>query len=208
MSPDPVLAASLALLTDTLGCHTVVLYGSRARGDATEASDYDLAGFRADGPGLRIAHQDFGGHLDAFVYPEAIAENGGEELLKLRGGKVLAQRDGAGDRLLERLDGIYDAGPPPWANDERAACRAWADKMLLRIARGDIEGDYRRVMLLYQLLEDYFRARDLWYEGPKASFTWLAAHAPETRDAFRTALKPGADLAAIQTLVRLVWQDI
>ena len=26
-------------------CHTVILYGSRARGDYTDTSDYDIAGF-------------------------------------------------------------------------------------------------------------------------------------------------------------------
>jgi len=29
------------------GCHAVILYGSRARGDETSDSDYDLAGFRS-----------------------------------------------------------------------------------------------------------------------------------------------------------------
>ena len=35
-----MLERSLDLLTRIHGCHTVVLYGSHARGDATPASDY------------------------------------------------------------------------------------------------------------------------------------------------------------------------
>jgi predicted nucleotidyltransferase len=59
---DPVIARFRAALTDTYGARLerVVLFGSRARGDAAEDSDYDLAvflhgsGTRADDIG-RIA---------------------------------------------------------------------------------------------------------------------------------------------------------
>jgi predicted nucleotidyltransferase len=37
------------------GCHTVILYGSRARGDATAESDYDVLGVRDSGEAIRDA---------------------------------------------------------------------------------------------------------------------------------------------------------
>jgi predicted nucleotidyltransferase len=36
-------------------CHTIIFYGSRAGGDATEASDYDFLGIRETGEILRYA---------------------------------------------------------------------------------------------------------------------------------------------------------
>ncbi len=41
---DPVVNAIIDELTKIYHCHTIVLYGSRARGDFTETSDYDIAG--------------------------------------------------------------------------------------------------------------------------------------------------------------------
>ena len=54
--------------------------------------------------------------------------------------------------------------------------RVWYTKMLVRIARGDAESKYRRIELLYQALENYFKLRGLWYSGAKAALPWLARH--------------------------------
>jgi predicted nucleotidyltransferase len=197
-----VLDACVAELVEVHGCHTVILYGSHARGDATPASDFDLAGLRAAAEPFRIAHTRHGGYLDAFVYPEDVAVD--EEFLKLRGGRILVQHEGLGDRLLARVEELYLAGPKRWTPDERVAIHAWIGKMIPRIAQGDIEGDFRRVMLLYELLEDYFKARDLWYFGPKVSFIWLQQHEPATFRLFQEALRPDASLAAIEALARAV----
>jgi hypothetical protein len=51
--------------------------------------------------------------------------------------------------------------------------RVWYAKMLVRIARGDLESKYRRVELLFQALENYFKLRGLWYRGPKAGLPWF-----------------------------------
>ena len=40
-------------MMDAHGCHTSILYGSRARGDATSQSDIDLLCVREDGPAIR-----------------------------------------------------------------------------------------------------------------------------------------------------------
>lgn len=206
LAADPVLAGIVAELRDAHGCHTVILYGSRARGDATPASDYDVAGVRAEGPAFRDARWQDGAYLDLFVYAEADVAEPTVALLKLRGGVALAQQAKLGDRLLAGLDALHAGGPPAWAADEREASRAWGGKMLARIAAGDLEGDYRRAMLLTQLLEDYFLARGLWFEGPKAGFAWLAEHDPETHAAFARALAPGAPLGAVEYLVARVWR--
>ena len=202
---DPVRDAVVAELQGKHGCHTVILYGSRARGGATPASDYDVLGIRAEGPAFRDARVEDGAYLDLFVYPEAKVAEPDQELLRIRGGVALVQRAGFGDALLAKVDALYAAGPPAWAADEREASRAWGGKMLARAAQGDVEGDYRRALLHTQLLEDYFKARGLWYEGPKVAFAWLERHDPQTKSAFARALAPGAPLGASEYLAARVW---
>ena len=75
--------------------------------------------------------------------------------------------------------------------------------MALRMRRGDIEGDFRRVWLLTALLEDYFVLRGMWYQGPKKSFQWLQASDIPTYQAFAEALKPNASFGAIDKAVAL-----
>ena len=87
------------------GCHTVILYGSRSRGgEETPESDWDLAGFRSTPPSLRIARAEPTGYVDSFVYFDTDATSEGKlaEHLKLRGGRVLREKDGFGTRLLAR----------------------------------------------------------------------------------------------------------
>ena len=202
------MQAVVAELVAGHGCHTVILYGSRARGAATPASDYDLIGLW-DRPGtLRIAHVRHGGYLDAFIHPEADVEGPIDDFLKLHGGQVLLQREGLGDRLLARVEARFQAGPVPWTPDVREANRAWAAKTLDRVAVGDVEGHYRRVMLLHDLLQDYFLARGRWYLGSKASLAWLAEHDAAAARAFAAALAPGAEFAAVAELVRVVWEGV
>jgi hypothetical protein len=99
---------------------------------------------------------------------------------------------------------MFAAGPEKLPDDEIAALKVWAWKMLDRAAASDIEGDYRRTWLLMALLEDYFAIRHRWYLGPKRSFQWLAANEPQAHAAFREALRPEADLEAIRRLVEVV----
>ncbi len=205
MAEDPVLTAVVVELVETHGCHTVILYGSRARGQATPASDYDVVGIRKAGPAFRDARYEGEAYLDLFVYPEADVAEPNTELLRLRGGKVMKQQRGFGARLLKRIEALHAAGPPAWAADEREASRMWGGKMIARASQGDVEGDFRRAMLLTQLLEDYFKARGRWFEGPKAAFAWLAEHDHETHAAFARALAAGAPLGAIEYLVARVW---
>jgi len=67
---DPFLVELVQELIDKNKCHTVILYGSRARGDATPQSDYDLMGVRKSGKKYRVAEKRNGIYLDIFVYPE------------------------------------------------------------------------------------------------------------------------------------------
>ncbi|HYD81049.1 MAG TPA: nucleotidyltransferase domain-containing protein [Paucimonas sp.] len=202
--PDPLLARICRELIARHGAHTILLYGSRANGSANEDSDYDIAAFAKGERIVRDARVFGGKYLDAFVYPEQTLTAPSAEQLHLRGSRILFQRERQAESFLEALDQIHAAGPESLPADELAAIRAWPAKMLARIGRDDIEGNYRRVWLLTTLLEDYFRLRRLWYQGPKKSLQWLVANDPKAYGAFAAALRPGASDESIAELAEIV----
>ena len=204
MESDPILDELAEGLRTRHGCHTVILYGSRAAGDARGDSDYDLAGFGAAAATYRDARKWRGVYVDIFVHPEAKLIDPPRELLAMLGGVVLFEKDGAGTKFLAGLDEMLRAGPERLPDSDIAGLRVWAWKMLERAAHPDIEANYRRAWLLQALLEDYFVLRHRWYLGPKRSFRWLEANEPRIYAAFTAALQPGADLAAIEPLVEMV----
>src|SRR5512140_1895209 len=86
------------------GVHTLILYGSLARGDATRESDIDAAGFADVAETYRDARTWNDLVLDGFVYPTAIAETTVDpDMLKLCGGRILLDERGLATPLLDRL---------------------------------------------------------------------------------------------------------
>ncbi|MBX3161090.1 MAG: nucleotidyltransferase domain-containing protein [Deltaproteobacteria bacterium] len=201
-----MLEALVAELRRAHGAHTVILYGSHARGDATAESDVDVAAFAEVARTLRDARAWHGTFLDGFVYPTAVAtaEALDGEMLKLVGGRVLADDRGLAAPLLARLAALEAAAPEPAPEDHRQMLRMWAHKTLARARRGDVEAHYRRHWLLYQLLEDHFTLRGLRYRGPKLALAELRTGAPATYAAFERALAPGAGLDELAALVDVV----
>jgi predicted nucleotidyltransferase len=187
-------------------CHTVILYGSRARGDATPRSDVDLLCVRDEGPSLRDARVVEGLYLDAFVYGEAALATIDPALLRVRGGVVIRERQGYGARLLEQIEALYQRGPLPVPEDERRALTVWARKMLDRIAgRSDVERDYRRMFLLVRALEDYFGLRNIWYGGEKEALAWLRQHDGQAYALFERAGRSDAAEDEVGALIEAVY---
>jgi predicted nucleotidyltransferase len=206
MNEEQALAEIVHTLTVDHGCHAVILYGSRARSDFLPTSDWDVAGIREIGATapLRVARAFHGAWLDAFVYAEAAFTVIDPELLRFLPARILVDERGFAQTLLDRIDTLDRNGPPLLPEGEDEMMRVWYAKTMVRIARGDLEGKYRRVELLFQALEDYFKLRGLWYRGPKAGLPWLARHAPETHTAFVRALEPNASLEDLRALVQRV----
>ena len=209
MNDERALAEIVQTLTIDYGCHAVILYGSRARGDFRSASDWDVAGIRETGAitPLRVARAFHGTWLDAFVYTEAALAVIDPELLRLLPARILVDQRGFARTLLERVDALDKKGPSPLPEGENEMVRVWYAKMLVRIAGGDLESKYRRVELLFQSLDNYFKLRGLWYRGPKAGLPWLAKHDPETHAAFARALAPQASSEDLRALVQRVLPD-
>lgn len=201
---EPNLKLLMQELVEKHGCHTVIVYGSRARGDARPTSDYDAWGLRDSGDAIRDARPWNGTFLDAFVYPESKIAAPDESMIHLREGLILCQKGDIATRFIAKLRELFAQAPKALSPDEINARRVWAKKMLLRARDGDVEANFRRVWLLTALLEDYFLIRGKRYLGPKESLKLLSATEPELYQAFESALKPGADLAVIEHLVELV----
>jgi predicted nucleotidyltransferase len=189
------------------GCHTMILYGSRARGDATPQSDLDIMCIREVGPTLRDARVVEGLYVDGFVYPESAFTTLEPALLRVLGGVVIRERDGFGTALLTRIREFGDRGPVPLPDDERQALKVWSQKMLDRF-RGDrgVEASYRRMSLVVQALDDYFSLRNTWTMGPKHGFAWLLQHDASTHAVFERAAQPGASDGDFAALVQAVYR--
>ena len=69
---DKILISIVEELQTIYHCHTIILYGSRARGDFKPTSDYDVAGITSIGDKKWIARFDEKNQVfhDIFIFPE------------------------------------------------------------------------------------------------------------------------------------------
>ena len=201
---DPIVSYCVNELLTKHGCHTILLYGSRARGDFNAQSDYDLLGIRQDGPTFRDARLVDGTYLDLFIFPESKILNPDESLLYLQDSRVLIEKNEIGSNFISKLAQLAQLPPMALAENELAARRVWAHKMLDRTLSPDIEGNYRRTWLQMSLLEDYFLLRRLRFQGSKKSFRWLKENDPSAYLAFENVLRSPTDHEFLTVLVGLV----
>jgi hypothetical protein len=186
------------------GAHTLILYGSYARGDATDESDIDVACFADVDDTSRDARLWHGIYLDGFVYPTKLATAPDLDMLKLVGGRVLVDDRGLATPLLDQLAEIDRRGPMPLRADDCQMRRMWATKTLRRLRHGDLEADYRRHQLMYELLQDEFAYRGEWFRGAKLALAELARSRPTTYALFARALSRSASFDDIRAVVEHV----
>lgn len=201
MIHDPLLDKIEQELINKYHCHTIILYGSRARGDNTKTSDYDLIALRDQGDMERDCRFIDGFYLDVFIYSQEIVQNPDTYLIRINDGIVLCQKGTLGNQLLEKIHSIFDAGPTPIPDWENHEITQWLMKMFQRAKKNDIEGNFRRHWLLHDALECYFKLRNKWYLGPKESFRWLKNNDLATYLAFDKALEANAGLESIEQLI-------
>jgi predicted nucleotidyltransferase len=200
------LVRAVGDLTRAAGCHTVILYGSRARGDADADSDVDLFAVGAealDGPRKFVSGLfDF----DVWVASEAALAADPDEYLKIEGGLVLRQKDGFADRLLKAVEERVRKGPGKPAEREREQKMAWLGRMAVRAGRDDEEGRYRLCWLVAELPRVYFELEGLFWPGPKRALASLRARHPAFHEAY-AALLAQPDSGRALACVRLIAEE-
>lgn len=201
---NATLVAALAeVLRHDYGCHTAILYGSRARGDWEPDSDLDVLGFRDTDAPIRLPTDWQGLYVDGWI--DATAARPNASWVRLKGGRVLFQRERFGEQVLARVEELVAEQTVALSTDERLHRQQWARRMLRRAARDDAEGHYRLHWLLFSLLEDYFAVRGLYYPGPKAAFALLRQSAPEHFHGFDRAMAMRGSLTELTDLVSLIY---
>lgn len=129
INEEDFLKAATDLLIKKYKCHTVILYGSRARGDATSRSDYDLMGVRKSGKSFRLAEKWNSSYLDVFIFPEKELTKVDESLLYMKGAKVIFEKDKFGSQFIKKLAAALKKKHIPLPVDEIEARRVWLHKM-------------------------------------------------------------------------------
>ena len=143
---NPVLKQIVNELINEFKCHTVLLYGSHARGDGTPKSDYDVMGVRKSSKKFRLAEKRNGDDLDLLIFPEKDLKQVGESHLYLKDAKVLFQKKRFGDRFLRKLGVALRKPYKPLSPDEIRKRRVWAHKMFERIEQGHTRGQLSPVL--------------------------------------------------------------
>jgi predicted nucleotidyltransferase len=199
----------VALLQTRFSAHTILLYGSRARGDATPHSDWDVV---CVGNVAKTEHRGWweeGAFLDVFVYAELPTESLEPDHLGLLGGRILVDERGLAEPFLRKLAEYHARGPAPMPEHHRQMLHTWVTKTVERARRGlqdeaDLEAHFRRYWLLKDLLEMSYQLRGRWFPGPKVALTSLKDEDPALWQLFARALAPGADFASLEGLATAV----
>lgn len=156
-----------ANLKPDLDIHTILLYGSYARGDFCETSDLDIACFAKTNDNIKKAFVFQGQYIDLFLYPETVLSNPDSGFLHLMDSKVIRDQLNLADPFLEELNRIFKEGPQRMSEEDFEHLSAWIEKMLERVCRNDLDGKYRRSWLQFDLLRLYFEVRGMWFLGHK-----------------------------------------
>ena len=167
----------------------IIVYGSYADGSNNENSDFDVLVITENGVACHDSTVVNGVVLDAFVYPKVkfAGEFDRNEFLQLADGYIARDTDGIATDLLtevkEYIDAIHTKTP-----EENKTNVEWCEKMLLRSARGDMEGCFRWHWLLTESLEIYCDVIGIRYLGPKKSIKRMQEQDSESARIYEKAL--------------------
>jgi predicted nucleotidyltransferase len=203
---DPILKSIVMELREKFNCHTIVLYGSRARGSVSPTSDYDVVGVRRRGKKTRLAKKQMGFYWDVFVYSERDLKKLGSPQLGWRDAKILYQEGTYGRNLLSRLQTLFRKPHKPEPQYEIDILKVWAQKELDRCKVKDIQGLYRRAEFQNALIEHYFVVRKKRFSGPKAGFAWLEKNDLQTFKLIQRSLKHPTNLSFLGAAASRVYK--
>lgn len=201
---DELLSRVVADLQKRYSPQTIILYGSRARGDCTSSSDIDIACFVEGATAVEDARDFEGLFLDAWVYNSNAMLASADEFLRLADGYCLYDSEGHGDVFLKELQQRIQQGRKQLSASEIQHTQQWVYKMLERAKHSDIESLYRRYWLAVDLLQIYFDLRRQWYFGPKKSLAWLREHDSIGYQLFSQVYTPSMKFSDLHQLAEYV----
>lgn len=167
-----IKASVIEYIKQTYHPRALFLYGSYARGDADECSDFDCL-IVVDEKTAR--HDDRvveGVPLDLFIYTAEEARTESPDVFLPLFHSELMIDDGTGKALYQRVaDYVHEHERIDAAEKEFIA--AWMNKTITRMHKGDDEGHHRAVSLLGESLADYYQLRDMFFFGSKQAIAYL-----------------------------------
>ncbi len=199
-----IINSAVEYLQEKFQPEIVFLYGSRSRGDYEPESDVDLMCFCESPSQSKEARLIDGIFLDSWLYNFADMDPAKDNFLCLLDGQCLVDSEGRGKEFLNRIKQRFEQGPDAQTAENNEHSIQWVNKMIERITRRDIEGNYRQQWLLVDLLPIYFQLRNKWYMGSKKSFQWLKINDEKAFKLFDIALKAPQDHQAAICLAKYV----
>ena len=187
MTQDMIREQILDYLENTYKPRAVLFYGSYVRGDADEYSDFDCM-VLVDAKTVKHDDAVIGGvRLDCFVFTVQEAGSEDPDIFLTAYDAEIVKDDGAGQALRERVR-RYVEEHRTYDEEEKQFIESWIRKTLERMRKGDDEGHFRAVALLWESLTDYCLLRDRFYFGSKDTIRYLKDRAPEGYRLFHPAV--------------------
>lgn len=213
-TPESVLVDFLSMAYD---CHTLVLYGSRTVGKERADSDWDLVAVNDwDGPTWYNDEIAGVGEVNAFIYPEKHINsprmndvlNMNQFCFGLRNGRVLAEKDGLGQKIIAEAKRVFETPPPPAPPSFRdSLVHFYSETVLDTIddpAKPELAKHCRHHEVIVKSLFNYFTLRGQLRPPAKDALLFLQAERPEHYAAFAKAAARGATMEDLQGWLKIV----
>ena len=180
----------IAYLTSRYSPVSIILYGSHANGTQNLNSDFDALVISRDCVQFHDTSFVDGVQLDVFVYPSTYFDGDYDcgEFIQIFDGKILADEDGYGKKLHEKVIS-YLENRPQKSDAEIRASIDWCTKMVARVERYDAEGYFRWHWVLIDSLEIFCDIMRHPYFGPKKSLKWMENNHPVAFEHYQKALR-------------------
>lgn len=183
-------------------CHSIILYGSLSDGTETNESDIDVICFSDNVKEQNDTNKLLGRELDAWIYDTNVMYDF-KKLIHILGGKIILDEKNMCNKLLEDID-KYLKTEEKLSDEEINFQKSWLLKMINRVKRNDIEGNFRYHLLLTEGLEIYFNIKGIRYMGPKKSLNFLMENDKIAFNYFNEALKINSGLEEAKRLVKFI----
>lgn len=179
----------LRYLKESYDPHTIISFGSVARGTYTPESDFDVVVISDTAKlGTDTAEID-GVLLDAFIYnTRDVLETTPTELLQIYESKLLLDEKGLGIWLKNNVR-QYVQNRQKKTREEKNYLRSRMRKQLRRSEQGGAQGLYRLCWILKDSLDTYFSLRDELYYGPDDALERMQKNAPNDYALYEAAMR-------------------